>query len=536
MNERRRTMKMNTSRILITRMMFVWACLTATFANAQDLNQTEAEFQKLMPVTGNVKTFFGDFKLDHSFPAPGEADKIYDLMDHQRASQLYLWGLPLVGMTRWHQGYYDAYEDYDYNVLLDIKSFNERRGVLTANETTHYYWGFGYTRDAAVMLEVPPALAVGMVVDMWQQSPTDLGLFGPNAGKGDNLVIVGPNTPADAIPAPADGQDIHRISTDRVYYLMRMLGTPEEVEEAIRKVRIYNYGDESKPIKILDGKDKFVPMYQPRGLAYWEMLHFAINQEVVQERDRLFMYWLKTLGIEKGKPFKPTERQKKILIDSTKVGEMMAKTLVYNERLKGVLRQNNWRMILGGKRGDGIKNTQRTKYYDIFDPRARYTYEAITTSPAMTIPKPGTAQAYIGKFEDEKGQRLQGGNNYVIRIEKDVPAELFWSFVIYDTDTRCLIDNRDGAAGGKATMGKLIAPFLRNISKKKDPRQNDDGSYYMLLGPDAPPKGWETNHVQTIKGRGWFPYMRAYAAKAEFFNDEYKFPTINKVEDFSKYK
>jgi hypothetical protein len=210
-------MKMNSSRILITGMMFAWSCLTATFANAQDLNQTEAEFQKLMPVTGNVKTFFGDFKLDHSFPAPGEADKIYDLKDHQRASQLYLWGLPLVGMTRWHQGYYDAYEDYDYNVLLDIKSFNERRGVLTENETTHYYWGFGNTRDAAVMLEVPPGLAVGMIVDMWQQSPTDLGLFGPNAGKGDNLVIVGPNTPADAIPAPADGQDIHRISTDRVY-------------------------------------------------------------------------------------------------------------------------------------------------------------------------------------------------------------------------------------------------------------------------------------------------------------------------------
>lgn len=498
---------------------------TQPLVHAQAPKQSEAEFQNLMPVTGNVETFFGDFKLDHSFPAPGEADKIYDLMDHQRASQLYLWGLPLVGMTRWHQGYYDAYEDYDYNVLLDVKSFNERRGVLTANETTHYYWGFGNTRDAAVMLDVPPGLAVGMIVDMWQQSPTDLGIFGPNAGKGDNLVIVGPNTPADAIPAPEDGQDIHRISTDRVYYLMRMLGTPEEVEKAIRKVRIYNYGEEAKPIKILDGQDKFVPMYQPRGLAYWEMLHFAINQEVVQERDRLFMYWLKGLGIEKGKPFNPTERQKKILIDGTKTGELMAKTLVYNERLEGVLRQNNWRMILGGKRGDGIKNTQRTKYYDIFDPRARYTYEAITTSPAMTIPKPGTAQAYIGKFEDENGQRLQGGNNYVVRIEKDVPAELFWSIVIYDTDTRCLIDNRKGAAGGKATMGSMTEGL----------RKNDDGSYYMLLGPDAPPKGWEGNHVQTVEGRGWFPYMRAYGAKAEFFNDEYKFPTINKVADFSEY-
>jgi hypothetical protein len=486
--------------------------------------QTEEEFQQLMPVTGTVETFFGDFQLDHSFPAVGEAEKIYDLMDHQRATQLYLWGIPLVGMTRWHQGYVQAYEDYDYNTLLSAKRYNERRGVLTANETTHYFWGFGNTSDAALILEVPEGLAVGMVNDMWQQSPTDLGIFGPNAGRGDHLVIVGPNTPADKIPEPADGQDVHRIDTNQVYYLMRMLGKPEDVEKAINKVRIYNYGQ--KPtIHILDGADKFVAMYQPRGLAYWEMLHLAINREVVQERDRHFMYWLKTLGIEKGKPFQPTERQKKILVDGAKAGELMAKSLVYNERLEGVLRQNNWRMILGGKRGDGIKYTQRTKYYDIFDPRARYCYEAVTTSPAMTVPTPGKAQAYIGKFEDENGERLQGGNKYVIRIEKDVPAELFWSIVIYDTDTRCLIDNRDGAAGGKATMG----------SKTPGLRQNADGSYYMLLGPDPPPKGWEANHVQTIPGRGWFPYMRAYGAKAEFFNDEYKFPTVNKVVNLSAY-
>ena len=53
------------------------------------VTQTEEEFQSLMPVTGTVNTFFGDFELDHSFPAVGEAEKIYDLMDHQRATQLY---------------------------------------------------------------------------------------------------------------------------------------------------------------------------------------------------------------------------------------------------------------------------------------------------------------------------------------------------------------------------------------------------------------------------------------------------------------
>ena len=165
------------------------------------------------------------------------------------------------------------------------------------------------------------------------------------------------------------------------------------------------------------------------------------------------------------------------------------------------------------------------KYYDIFDPRARYSYEAITASPSMTVPVPGKAQAYIGKFEDENGERLKGSENYVIQINGPVPADMFWSMVIYDTDTRCLIDNRKGAAGGKATVG----------SKTPDLRTNDDDSITMMLGPGEPPKGWEANYVQTLPNRGWFPYMRAYGAKAEFFDDTYKFPTINKVKDFSKY-
>ena len=502
--------------------MFVLAMLAG--AQAQAVQQSEEEFQKLMPVTGTVETFFGDFKLDHSFPAVGEADKIYDLMDHQRAAQLYLWALPLTGMIRFQQGYEQNYPDYKDNTLVSITRFNERRGLLTANETTDYLFGNSDTRNAAVIVDIPAGTIVGMPVDMWQQVPADYGLFGPNAGRGGVHIIIGPNTPAETIPEPADNQTIHHIGTDRIWQVFRVIGTPEEIKKMSGNIMIYNAGQ--KPAnKIIDGGDKFVAQYPPRGLAFWELVHESINREVVQERDRFFMYWLKGLGIEKGKPFKPTERQKKILEDGTKVGEMMAKTLVFNERLEGVLRQNNWRMILGGDWGDGIKYTQRMKYYDIFDPRARYTYEAICASPFMTVPVPGKAQAYIGKFEDEDGQRLQGGNNYVFRINGPVPAEIFWSVVIYDTDTRCLIDNRKGAAGGKATTG----------SKTEGLRKNDDGSYYMLLGPDAPPKGWEANYVQTLPGRGWFPYMRAYGAKAEFFNGQYKYPTINKVKDFSKY-
>jgi hypothetical protein len=498
------------------------------------VEQTEHEFGELMPINGTVETFFGSFDLDHSFPTTETADRIYDLMDHQRAAQLFLWGLPLVGMTRWLTAYEENYEDFATNTLVTVRTFNERRGILTANETTDYFFGFSDTREAAAILEIPAgaslsdltggrpgATMVGMIVDMWQESPSDVGIFGPNRGSGGKHVIVGPNTPPEAIPEPDDGVLIHRIGTDRVMYVLRAIGAPAEVEDLTSKLQVYNHGQEPS-VHIIDGEDKFTAQYQPRGLAFWEMLHRGINDEVVQERDRHFMYWLHTLGIEKGKPFAPTDRQRRILEDGAKVGEVMAKTLVYNERLDGVLRQNNWRFILGGDWGDGIKHSQRMRDYDIFDPRARYCYEAVTTSPAMTIPRPGTAQGYLGKFEDEDMGRLHGGERYVIRIDGPVPAALFWSVVIYDADTRCVIDNRHGPAGGKATVG----------SRTPGVRENDDGSYYVLLGPDPSPEGWEANYVQTLPGRGWFPYLRAYGAEAEFFDGSYTYPTVTKVDDF----
>jgi hypothetical protein len=489
--------------------------------------QTEAEFQKLMPISGEVKTYFGEYELDHSFPTDDTADKIYDLMDYQRASQLYLWSLPIVATTRIRHSLKDNVEGYEDNRFVTIRRFNERRGFLTANESTIYFLAASDTSKSAVMLDIPPGKIVGMIIDSWQESPADVGLFSPQSGNGGKHVIVGPNTPVHTIPEPSsigDDLHIHRVRTDHTMILGRIIGTEEEVRDLSSQM-LLRYDGEEPSTDHLDMQDKFLPTYQPRGLAYWEMLHRAINDEVVGERDRFFMYWLKTLGMEKGKPFTPTQRQKRILIDGARQGELMAKTLVYNERMKGVLRQNNWRMILGGEWGDGIKATQRMRYYDIFDPRSRYTYEAVMTSPAMTIPRAGKSQAYIGKFEDEEGNRLRGSDHFVIHIQANVPASLFWSLVIYDADTRCLIDNRNKDGKGKATVG----------SRTEGLRKNADGSFYMLLGPGDPPTGWEANYVRTLPDRGWFPYMRAYGAGKEFFDDTYKLPTVNKVKDFSKY-
>src|SRR5580704_12898562 len=49
------------------------------------------------------------------------------------------------------------------------------------------------------------------------------------------------------------------------------------------------------------------------------------TDRLLKDRDRFCMAMLRPLGIEKGQPFKPDERQKKILTEGAFVGEAMAK-------------------------------------------------------------------------------------------------------------------------------------------------------------------------------------------------------------------
>ena len=307
--------------------------------------------------------------------------------------------------------------------------------------------------------------------------------------------------------------------------LARVAGADVElVQETWAKMRMYNYGAEPA-IRVISAEHKFTPTMQPRGMAYWKLLHAAINNDVVAERDRLFMYWLRTLGIERGKPFEPNERRTRALLDGAKIGELMAKSFVFSERLPGVLREYDWRYVLGGEWGDGIKFTQGTRDFDIFDPRARYTYEAQTTSPSMTVPRPGKAQGYVAKFEDADGLRLKGEERYAMLFDSQPPNEMFWSLTIYDPDTRVLLDNRRLESGSDVTVDSM----------GHMPRLNEDGSFVVMLGPDAAPKGWESNYVRTLPGRGWFPYSRAYGAKREFFDRTFQLPNIHRVESFNKW-
>jgi len=90
----------------------------------------------------------------------------------------------------------------------------------------------------------------------------------------------------------------------------------------------------------------------------------------------------------------------------------------------------------------------------------------------------------------------------------------FWAVSVYDIDTRTLFRNES-----------LKAEVSSNT---KGLKKNDDGSVDVYFGPEAP-KGLESNWVQTVPGKFWFPYFRLYAPTEPYFDKSWPLPDIEKV-------
>jgi len=218
---------------------------------------------------------------------------------------------------------------------------------------------------------------------------------------------------------------------------------------------------------------------------------------------------LKPLGIEKGKPFNPNEKQKKILEEAVLVGEAMAKANdFFNPRLESshYVEGSHWEYATVSP------PDQRWEYYDALDGRAAWFYEAVTNDIAMHGQETGWGQIYLAAYQDKDGDWLDGGLDYILHLPPDVPAELFWSITLYDVTSRCLIVNDQGIPDRSSNMDLLV---------------NEDGSVDIYMGPTIP-EGKENNWIPTVEGKAWFPYFRLYSPKKEFIDKTWILPDIEK--------
>jgi hypothetical protein len=103
---------------------------------------------------------------------------------------------------------------------------------------------------------------------------------------------------------------------------------------------------------------------------------------------------------------------------------------------------------------------------------------------------------------DASGAFLDGAKSYRLHLPPNIPVEKFWSVVVYDALSRSELKT---------------AQRLPSVSQYTGPVANSDGSIDIYFGPTAP-EGKEKNWIQTVPGKGWFPYLRFYSPTAAFFD------------------
>lgn len=454
-------------------------------------------------------TRIGKLSFESGYPTQETTQKLYDEMDFQRACQAYIWGIPAVGLNEWRSAHFNVFGGKS-GEMLSYLDFAEKLGILTPNYTTPYIATFiDMEKSGPFVIEVPPGLIAGMVLDQWQRVLADLGVVGPDAGKGGKYLILPPGHEK----VSPEGYYVVQSPARFVLGGFRLLDADKEkaIRELIPLIKTYSWSPTGvgQPMGTRHAGDKKWSQMPPRGMAYWESLNQVIQDEPIDERDRLVLAQLRFLGIEKGKPFNPDARQKKILEEAAVVGEAMAKANTSDKRVEPPFwPDTHWKHALV------VSVDQRAPNFDQLDERAAWFYEAVVISKAMLTQTPGVGQRYIAAYKDKDGKWLDGGNTYRLHVPPNPPAKQFWSATAYDEGTRQMVVTEQGR------------PDIS--SRKPDIVKNADGSIDVYFGPKAP-AGKESNWVQTNSGKGWFAYFRFYGPTEPFFDKSWALPDIDEV-------
>jgi hypothetical protein len=497
-------MPMKTKTLLISALLSSVCCGSVLAASKPDpflVPQPDQVF------AGKIDTRIGTLEFDNQYPSKESMNTLLDTMDFHGATQAYLWGIPIASFANL-QYYADKVWKFRQGELVKYSNLDQKLGILTANATTPYIIGtVNLAETGPFIIDLPAGAIAGMVDDFWQRPVTDLGLPGPDKGKGAKYLVLPPGYKGD-VPK---GYTVVKSPTANIFIGIRMLDADPKKAAALQaKVRSYALTDAAHPPKnLFPAPATQYYLGPPRGMAFWERLHEVLNREVVADRDRFFMAMLKRVGIEKGKPFNPTPDQKKLLEEAAFVGEAMAKANDLAKRsTEPYWKGANWKIALG------LDPSQRQENYDQLDERAAWMYEAATTSAGMVTTTPGVGSVYLASYADKNGNWLEGGKNYTLHVPANPPAEQFWSIAVYSWDSRTLINNPQKRAAQ---------------SSRQDLVKNADGSIDLYYGPKAP-KGKEKNWVQTLPGQGWWVYLRFYAPTKAYFDKSWTIGDFERVE------
>lgn len=458
-----------------------------------------------------VETRIGTLEFFDGFPTEATAQKVFDNLDFSRGVKAFLDGVPAASLEALRIGMKDIGVTECHQVGITEKLMDSNSLFLTGNTDTVYASAFlDLERDGPTVVVVPPDCGPGTVNDAWFRFVVDMGSPGPDEGKGGKYLILPPGYTGDY---PEDGYYVRESRSYVNWVILRGLlvnGSPDKATAMFKTgLKIYPLARADNPPEMVFTNMSNVEFntIHSNDFTFYEELARVIEKEPVEMLDPELRGLIASIGIEKGMEFKPDDRMRQILTDAVAVGNATARAIDFQtrEREAYLYEDSEWKTGFLGGSFEWLKNKGLGGRY--LDARTLFFYFATVNTPAMEaqmIDK-GSQYAYINK--DSEGEFLDGAKDYRLRIPPNVPAKEFWSFVVYDPQTRSQLQTDD--------------PFPSKSSQTGELQPESDGSIYLYFGPQ-PPAGRESNWIQTIAGKGWFGMIRLYGPKEPWFNKEWR--------------
>lgn len=289
---------------------------------------TSDETLASVSVPDRLETVFGAMAFFDGLPLPGTVTRSYDAIDLLRGIEVFLNCLPGAAAVATRRGLRSLGID-SRTIGYTAPRCGSAPLLLTANTETPYGLAFlSLAQDGPTVIEVPEG-SLSVVDDLWQRYVADMGIAGPDEGKGGKYLFLPPGYDGE-VP---EGYFVSRSPTFSCWAALRVLGGAE----SLLKTRVYPLSAAAGPPqqRFVNFAGSDFNTVSANDFSFFEEVDEVVQEGPPEALDPERAGQLASIGIVPGKPFQPDGRMRSILGTAARIGSGLVRTLTFKPRDPG---------------------------------------------------------------------------------------------------------------------------------------------------------------------------------------------------------